>query len=118
MRSKHPQFAAYLTKRRQDLGLSMYRVAKLTGFSPALVKWWEDGQGLPKLASLEPLAQALEVSYEDLVTAAGHTASGLPEPEPYLRAKFPGVSERKLAEATRLFDQIEAAERRSKRRRR
>jgi transcriptional regulator with XRE-family HTH domain len=118
MRSKHPQFAAYVTKRRQDLGLSMYRVSKLTGFSPALVKWWEDGQGLPKLSSLEPLAQALDVSYEELVMAAGYASSGLPEPEPYLRALYPRISTRNLAEAKRMFARIDAAEAKKERRKR
>ncbi|HEX6666779.1 MAG TPA: helix-turn-helix transcriptional regulator [Solirubrobacterales bacterium] len=118
MKKKHREFAAYLTKRRKELGISMYTVAKQTGFSSSTVKWWEDGNGLPKLASLEPLAQALETSYENLVVMAGYAASGLPESEPYLRARYRHVSKRKLAEAKRIFDELDALEDRAKKGRR
>ena|SRR6185436_17063916 len=118
MTKNHPGFAAYLTKRRKALGISMYTVAKETGFSSSTVKWWEDGEGLPKLASLEKLARVLKTSYETLVVVAGYGAAGAAETEPYLRARYPHVSDRnrKLVEAKRLLDQLDAEEARSKKR--
>jgi transcriptional regulator with XRE-family HTH domain len=116
MSKNHHEFAAYLTKRRKELGISMYTVAKETGFSSSTVKWWEDGEGLPKLASLEKLARVLQTSYENLVVVAGYGAAGAAETEPYLRARYPHVSDRnrKLAEAKLLLDQLDALEARSK----
>jgi transcriptional regulator with XRE-family HTH domain len=116
MNKNHPEFAAYLTKRRKELGISMYTVAKETGFSSSTVKWWEDGEGLPKLASLEKLARVLKTSYENLVVVAGYGVAAAPEAEPYLRARYRHVSDRKLAEAKRLLDQLDALEARSKKR--
>jgi transcriptional regulator with XRE-family HTH domain len=117
MSKKHPKFAAYITKRRKELGISMYTVAKETGFSSSTVKWWEDGEGLPKLASLEKLARVLQTSYESLVVVAGY-GPATADTEPLLRSRYPNVSERnpKLAEAKRLLDQLDAVEARSKKR--
>jgi transcriptional regulator with XRE-family HTH domain len=118
MIKKHTEFAAYLTKRRQELGISMYTVAKETGFSSSTVKWWEDGEGLPKLASLEKLARVLKTSYENLVVVAGYGAAGTADTEPLLRGRYPHVSDRnpKLAEAKRLLDDLDDLEARSKKR--
>jgi len=116
MKKKHREFATYLTKRRKELGISMYTVAKETGFSSSTVKWWEDGMGLPKLASLEPLARVLRTSYETLVVMAGYATSGTPDNGPYLRARYRHVSDRKLSEAERLLDELDALEARSKKR--
>jgi transcriptional regulator with XRE-family HTH domain len=116
MNKNHANFAAYLTKRRQELGISMYTVAKETGFSSSTVKYWEDGEGLPKLASLEKLARVLETSYENLVVVAGYGAAGTADTEPLLRGRYPHVSDRKLAEAKQLLDQLDALEARSKKR--
>jgi transcriptional regulator with XRE-family HTH domain len=110
--------AQYLVKRRKAAGLSMDALAEKVGTSKSSVHYWESGEWVPSPMQLEPLAQALGVSYEDLFVRAGHDREKLPEPEPYLRVKFPGISERKLGEAKRLFDQIEAAERRAKKGRR
>jgi transcriptional regulator with XRE-family HTH domain len=114
MAPKHRQFAKYLTTHRQAAGLSMDALAERVGASKSSVHYWESGEWLPSLGQLEPLAQALGVSYEDLFAKAGFDPATLPEPEPYLRAKFPGASKRKLAEAKRLFEQIDASERRRK----
>lgn len=63
---------------------------------------------------LEPLAQAVGTSYEELFTRAGYDPKTLPKPEPYLRTLWPNVSARNLNEAKRLFERIDAAERRKK----
>lgn len=118
MTTKHPQFAAFITKHREALGLSMNQLAKEIGVPRSRIHYWEQGEFLPQADILEPLARALRVSYEDLFALAGYAApGGLPSPEPYLRAKFPGISKRKLAEAKRLFGEIEALEESKKERR-
>lgn len=111
MPPKHRQFASFLTAHREALGLSMNQLAKQVGVTRSNIHYWESAEGLPQPTVLEPLARALKVSYEDLFALAGYAhPEGLPEPEPYLRAKFPGMSKRKLAEAKRLFDEIENQE--------
>lgn len=115
MNPKNHQFASFLTKHRKAAGLSMEELAGQVGTTKSNVHYWESGEWLPSAGQLEPLAQALKLSYEDVFAAAGYShPAGLPEPEPYLRAKFPGISERKVTEAKRLFRQIEASEQRSK----
>lgn len=105
MPSKHPEFAAFITTHRDALGLSRNQLAKAVGVHRSNITYWESGEGLPMANVLEPLARALKVSYEDLFALAGYThPEGLPEPVPYLRAKFPSISKRALAEAERLFE--------------
>jgi transcriptional regulator with XRE-family HTH domain len=111
-------FAKYLVKCRKAAGLSMDALAEKVGTSKSNIHYWESGEWVPGAVQLEPLAQALGVSYEDLFARAGHDRAELPQPEPYLRVKFPGISDKKLSEAKRMFDQIEAAERRAKKGRR
>lgn len=111
-------FAKYLVKRRKAAGLSMDALAETVGTSKSNVHYWESGEWVPSTVQLEPLAQALGVSYEDLFARAGHDRAELPQPEPYLRVLFPGISDKNFDEAKRLFDRIDAAERRPKKGRR
>jgi transcriptional regulator with XRE-family HTH domain len=118
MTPKHPQFAAYLTKHRKAAGLSMDALAEQIGTSKSSVYYWESGEWVPSAIQLEPLAQALGVSYEDLFVRAGHDRAELPRPEPYLRVLFPGISDKNFDEAKQLFERIDAAERHPKKGRR
>ncbi len=106
------QFGKYIAKRRKAVGLTTEALAEQVGTSRSAIHYWETGKWLPSVSQLEPLAQALEVSYEELFVKAGHDPDVLPDPEPYFRLKFPGASDRKLKEAKRLFEQTEKAERR------
>lgn len=108
---KHRQFAAFVKTHRESVGLSPSDLARALGVNRANVHYWESGKGVPQPNALEPLARALEVSYEDLFALAGYThPDALPSGTPYLRAKFPGASKRKLAEAERLYAELEADE--------
>ncbi len=108
---KHRQFAAFVRKHREAAGLSPIDLARELGVNRANVHYWESGKGVPQPQALEPLARALKASYEDLFALAGYThPDALPSATPYLRAKFPGASKRKLAEAERLFAELEAQE--------
>jgi len=108
---KHRQFARYVSSRRAALGLSQRELAERVGVTNPTIHYWESGNVLPQATVLEPLAQALGVSYEDLFALAGYThPEGLPEPVIYTRTLFPGVSEKRLAEAKRLYEKIDEEE--------
>lgn len=114
MTPKHRQFGKFLAARRKAAGLSMQALADQVGASKASVSQWEAGNWLPETVLLEPLAQALNTSYEELFARAGYDPKTLPQPEPYLRTVFPNASARNLSEAKRLFERMDAAERRKK----
>lgn len=104
MPPKHRQFAAFITKHRKQRDLSMAALAEAVGVTKSNVHYWESGEGLPNANVLQPLAEALGVSYEDLFALAGYASpQGLPEPTPYLRAKFPSAPKKAIAEAERFF---------------
>lgn len=104
MSNKHRQFAAFLAKHRKRRGLSLAELADEARTSKSNVYYWEAGKWLPKADQLQPLAEALGVSYEDLFALAGYASpTALPAPTPYLRAKFPDAPKKALAEAERFF---------------
>jgi transcriptional regulator with XRE-family HTH domain len=104
MSPKQRQFAAFVTKHRKQRGLSMAALAEEVGVTKSNVHYWESGEGVPKASVLEPLAQALGVSYEDLFALAGYShPEGLPEPTPYLRAKYPDAPKKAIKEAEQFF---------------
>lgn len=108
MPDKKRQFAAYLAKHRKRRGLSMSDLAKAAGTTKSNISYWESGKWLPKADQLQPLAEALGVSYEDLFAIAGYASpEALPEPTPYLRAKYPDAPKKALAEADRFFRQFD-----------
>lgn len=105
---KHRQFARYVASRRAALGLSQRELAEQVGVTSPTVHYWESGNVLPQATVLEPLARALGVSYEDLFALAGYThPEGLPDPVPYLRAKYPGITKKALTEAEELFERFD-----------
>lgn len=107
MANKHRQFAAFIAKHRKLRGLTMEELAEAAGTTKSNVSYWESGRWLPKAKQLQPLAEALGVSYEDLFALAGYASpSALPAPTPYLRAKFPDAPKQALAEAEKFFEQF------------
>jgi transcriptional regulator with XRE-family HTH domain len=104
----NPQLGKFIKRQREAIGKSMYQLAQEIGVNRSSVHYWEQGAYEPEPQTLEALARGLQVSYEDLFALSGYSnPEQLPEPEPYLRAKFPGISQRKLAEAKRLLDEID-----------
>lgn len=80
----------------------------MVGVTKPTVHYWESGNVLPQATVLEPLARALKVSYEDLFALAGYAhPEGLPEPMPYLRVLYPGITKKAVAEAERLFKDLD-----------
>ncbi len=82
----------------------MAALADAVGVTKSNVHYWESGEGLPNANVLQPLAEVLGVSYEDLFALAGYASpQGLPGPAPYLRAKYPDAPKKALAEAEKFF---------------
>lgn len=59
----------FVAARRRELGLTQAQLAERLHLTDKAVSRWERGVGLPDLATLEPLAAALEVSLTELLTA-------------------------------------------------
>jgi transcriptional regulator with XRE-family HTH domain len=121
MPSPNRQLATFIKRHREALGFSMNQLAKEIGVNRSSLHYWEQGTYEPEPQTLEALARGLKVSYEDLFALSGYSnPKRLPNPEPYLRARYPHVSDRnpKLAEAMRLLDGLDALEARSKKRKR
>ena len=59
----------FIAGRRRELGLTQAQLAARLHLTDKAVSRWERGVGLPDLATLEPLAAALEVSLAELMTA-------------------------------------------------
>jgi transcriptional regulator with XRE-family HTH domain len=117
----NPQLGRFIKRQREAIGKSMYQLAQEIGVNRSSVHYWEQGAYEPEPQTLEALARGLQVSYEDLFALSGYSnPKRLPNPEPYLRARYPHVSDRnpKLTEAMRLLDGLDALEARSKKRKR
>ena len=69
-------FGAFVAERRKELGLTQGDLAARLSITDKAVSRWERGLGFPDIGTLEPLAQALDVSVEELLRA-----SRLPEPD-------------------------------------
>ncbi len=70
----------FIAGRRRELGLTQAQLAARLHLTDKAVSRWERGVGLPDLATLEPLAAALEVSLAELMTAR-RQPQPLPEAE-------------------------------------
>lgn len=104
------QFAQYVYMHRKARGMSQRQLAEELGVTKPTVSYWEAAKVIPQVTILEPLARALNVSYEDLFIKAGYDRKTLPTGEPFFRLRYPRASERRIAEAKRLFDAVEAEE--------
>lgn len=101
------QFADFITARRKDRGVSLQQVAEQVGVSKSNLYYWETGRWMPKADQFEPLARALDVSYEDLLVVAGYAAPAeLPSFTPYLRAKYGALPDEAVAEAEEFFAKL------------
>ena len=70
----------FIAGRRRELGLTQAQLAARLHLTDKAVSRWERGVGLPDLATLDPLAAALEVSLAELMTAR-RQPQPLPEAE-------------------------------------
>jgi transcriptional regulator with XRE-family HTH domain len=85
---KKDTFARRLTALREQAGITMYRLAQITGITKQTISNLERGVGLPSWDSVQLLAKALGVSCEAFMSDDVQ----LPEPPPVGR---PGPKPRK-----------------------
>jgi transcriptional regulator with XRE-family HTH domain len=108
MKPENSQFAPFLSQRRAELGLSIKQLADRVGIAKSTLHQWESGTSLPGAGRLSKLSDALEMSYEDFVSAAGFGSPvGLPAFTPYMRAKY-GLKGKALKEAEEFFRDLES----------
>jgi transcriptional regulator with XRE-family HTH domain len=79
-----------LRRARQAKGLSLRALGQACDMEYSYIAYLEQGKfDNPDPKKLQRLAQALDVAIEDFYALAGYLpASGLPELQPYLRAKY------------------------------
>ena len=61
------QLGTFIAERRKELGFTQAHLAEKIHMTDKAVSRWERGVGLPDITSLEPLANALEVSLVQLL---------------------------------------------------
>lgn len=61
------KFAAFISERRRELGLTQDELAKKLNVTDKAVSRWENGHGFPDVNTLEPLADALGISIVELM---------------------------------------------------
>ncbi|MEK3900733.1 MULTISPECIES: helix-turn-helix domain-containing protein [unclassified Paenibacillus] len=67
------EFGYYLRQLREGKGLTINQLAALAGISGAQISRIENGlRGVPKPATLRKIAEATDVSYEELMAHAGY----------------------------------------------
>ncbi len=57
----------FLAERRRARGLTQRQLAEKLGLSDRTVSKWECGDGLPELANILPLCQALGITADELL---------------------------------------------------
>ena len=96
-KSKSLSLGEYLSARRNELGLSTHEVARRSGVNQAQVSRIEQGLQQPSPDTLVGMAKALDLETADVWAAAGYRdATELPNPVPYLRAKYRNLPESQL----------------------
>lgn len=88
--SRSPEFAEKLRERREQLGLSLRELSKMSGISFSLLSYVESGaRSAPHPDRLRGLAEALELPISELYSWAGiGSKADLPTIVPYLRTKY------------------------------
>ncbi len=66
---KLKRISLYLTyaRRRDELGLTDYAVAKSTGLSRSVFTDWKNGKSMPKLDKLTKISKVLKISVNKLL---------------------------------------------------
>lgn len=84
------RFAAFIRRRRLELGISTLELERRTGIHQSRLSRWERAIDMPaRPERLTALARGLEVPATDLYSLAGmDLSSELPSMRPYLRSKY------------------------------
>lgn len=108
MSNSLPPLGRLIRDRRESLGLSLRRVGDRVGATDTTIMRIESGEiRSPRADLLQALAEALEVPWADLFTAAGYTVpTELPSFRPYLRTKYRDLPAEALTELEDTFSDI------------
>ena len=71
-----------IARRRKEIGLTQKELAERLGVTNKAVSKWETGGGMPDVSVLETLADALEVSVDELLRGERETGQVLLPPVP------------------------------------
>jgi transcriptional regulator with XRE-family HTH domain len=105
------KLAAAIKRHRKAKGLSQYALAAAVGVPDSTIYRIERGEfKLPRPDTLQRIARALDVEFEELFELAGYDAPGLPEVPVYLRRKFDDMSEEGAAKVERYIERIRKQE--------
>ncbi len=99
----------FLRQHRDALGLSQEALAERAGLRASTINRLEQGSiENPRPDTLQALAAAFDISFEDLFARIGYLdGDRLPDPAPYLRAKFRDYPDAALKEAEQFFAEWE-----------
>lgn len=61
------RFGAFIQNRRKDLGMTQGELGKKLNVTDKAISRWERGVGFPDINLLEPLADALQISIQELM---------------------------------------------------
>lgn len=61
------RFGAFIQSRRKDLGMTQGELGKKLNVTDKAISRWERGVGFPDINLLEPLADALQISIQELM---------------------------------------------------
>lgn len=101
-----PELGRLLRRQREDAGLSLRDLERLTKIPYSTLYKLEDGAGVLEPDRLQRIARALGSTIEDYYAAAGFTpGEHLPEISPYLRAKY-GLPEDAVRELDNYFNDM------------
>ena len=75
------RFGTFLALRRREKGMTQAALAEKIHVTDKAVSRWERGVGFPDISTLEPLADALDVSVLELMRAEKLTETSIPQEE-------------------------------------
>lgn len=103
----YPPVGEMIADRRTELGLSGYELARRTGIRASTILRIERGDTQPSTEKLDILAGALGINPSQLLAAAGYDQlAELPTFTPYLRSKYPDMTNEARAELEQAFSRI------------
>jgi transcriptional regulator with XRE-family HTH domain len=83
------QLGEYIRHRREVIGMSIRQLAEQSGYSHGSLSLIENGLRTPTPETLQRIAEALRVDYEDLYAVGGISLpEKLPELDAYLRTRY------------------------------
>ena len=88
----------FIAQRRKELNLTQRELAEKLHVTDKAVSKWERGAGCPDISLLEPLAEALDLSVDQLLTYQTAAAEAESEPEPVTSQAVQAVLDLTLAE--------------------